>query len=96
MNSFLDKVFGDISGTYVSLMCCIGDRLDRVSFKQMDISKGFPPEEKYDLITTFDVIHDMTNPQAVLKSIHQALKPDGTYLWLEINSKDRLEDTLEQ
>jgi 2-polyprenyl-3-methyl-5-hydroxy-6-metoxy-1,4-benzoquinol methylase len=39
----------------------------------MDISKGFPPEEKYDLITTFDIIHDMTNPQAVLKSIHQAL-----------------------
>jgi hypothetical protein len=28
MNSFLEKVFGDISGTYVSLMCCIGDRLD--------------------------------------------------------------------
>jgi ubiquinone/menaquinone biosynthesis C-methylase UbiE len=65
---------------------------DRISFKQTDISKGFPPEEHYDLITTFDVIHDMTNPQAALRSIRQALKPDGTYLWLEINSKDRLED----
>ena len=65
---------------------------DRLSFKQMDISKGFPPEEKYDLITTFDVIHDMVNPHSALKSIRQALKPDGTYLWLEINSKDRLED----
>ena len=65
---------------------------DRISFKQTDVSKGFPPEEHYDLITTFDVIHDMTNPQAALKSIRQALKPDGTYLWLEINSKDRLED----
>ena len=65
---------------------------NRISFKQTDISKGFPPEEHYDLITTFDVIHDMTNPQAALRSIRQALKPDGTYLWLEINSKDRLED----
>ena len=37
---------------------------DRISFKQTDISKGFPPEEHYDLITTFDVIHDMTNPLA--------------------------------
>lgn len=65
---------------------------DRLSFRQMDISKGFPPEEKYDLITTFDVIHDMVDPRSALKSIRQALKPDGTYLWLEINSKERLED----
>ena len=36
MNSFLEKVFGDISGTYVSLMCCIGDRLDL--FKKLETS----------------------------------------------------------
>ena len=34
----------------------------------------------------------MVDPRSALKSIHQALKPDGTCLWLEINSKDRLED----
>jgi cyclopropane fatty-acyl-phospholipid synthase-like methyltransferase len=33
---------------------------DRISFKQTDISKGFPPEEHYDLITTFDVIPSST------------------------------------
>jgi hypothetical protein len=27
-NAFMDKVFGDVTGTYISLMCCIGDRLD--------------------------------------------------------------------
>jgi 2-polyprenyl-3-methyl-5-hydroxy-6-metoxy-1,4-benzoquinol methylase len=65
---------------------------DRLSFRQLDVSEGFPQEEKFDLITTFDVIHDMVDPRSALKSIHQALKPDGTCLWLEINSKDRLED----
>ena len=34
----------------------------------------------------------MVDPRSALKSIRQALKPDGTYLWLEINSKERLED----
>jgi hypothetical protein len=34
MNSFLDKVFEDISGPYVSLICCIGDRLDL--FKKLE------------------------------------------------------------
>ncbi len=34
MNSFLDKIFEDISGTYISLMCCIGDRLDL--FKKLE------------------------------------------------------------
>ena len=36
MNSFLEKVLGDISGTYVSLMCCIGDRLNL--FKKLETS----------------------------------------------------------
>jgi hypothetical protein len=34
-NAFLDKVFKDISGTYTSLMCCIGDRLDL--FKKLEV-----------------------------------------------------------
>ena len=34
MNTFLDRVFRDISGTYTSLMCCIGDRLNL--FKKLE------------------------------------------------------------
>jgi hypothetical protein len=34
-NAFLDRVFKDISGTYTSLMCCIGDRLDL--FKKLEV-----------------------------------------------------------
>ena len=63
---------------------------DRVTFIHHDASNGLP--EKFDLITTFDVIHDMVNPRGALKAIQQGLKPDGTYLTLEIRAADRLED----
>jgi 2-polyprenyl-3-methyl-5-hydroxy-6-metoxy-1,4-benzoquinol methylase len=63
---------------------------DRVRFEVRDVVQGIP--EQYDLITTFDVIHDMANPRGALKAIRQALKPDGSYLCLEINAADRRED----
>jgi SAM-dependent methyltransferase len=64
--------------------------VDRVSFKRLDVTNGF--SEQYDLITSFDVIHDMVNPRKALREICKALVPDGTYLLLEINSKDKLEE----
>ncbi|MHC4226670.1 MAG: class I SAM-dependent methyltransferase [Planctomycetota bacterium] len=63
---------------------------DRVSFRHLDVAEGLP--EQYDVITTFDVIHDMVNPRGALQAIRQALKPDGTYLLLEINCSDKLEE----
>lgn len=63
---------------------------DRVRFEQLDVTQGLPGQ--YDLITSFDVLHDMVNPRAALRAIRQALKPDGTYLLLEINSSDKLEE----
>lgn len=69
---------------------------DRVSFRALDSSHGIPEERHFDLITTFDVIHDLADPHSTLTSIKKALKPDGTYLWLEINSKDKIEDNFGQ
>lgn len=63
---------------------------DRVRFQETDVSKGLP--ESYDLITTFDVIHDAADPGRLLRTIRQALKPGGTYLNLEINCSDKVED----
>ena len=63
---------------------------NRVRFEQRDVIGGLP--EHYDLITTFDVIHDIANPQGALRSIRQSLLPDGTFLLLEINSSDKLEE----
>jgi hypothetical protein len=65
---------------------------DRVSFKQLDVVGGLP--EQYDVITTFDVVHDMANPRGALRAIREGLKPDGTYVMLEINSSDKLEENV--
>jgi 2-polyprenyl-3-methyl-5-hydroxy-6-metoxy-1,4-benzoquinol methylase len=39
---------------------------------------------RYDLITTFDAVHDQADPAAVLKGISDALKEDGLYLMQDI------------
>ncbi|HZA47259.1 MAG TPA: class I SAM-dependent methyltransferase [Rubrobacter sp.] len=41
-------------------------------------------ETRYDLITTFDAIHDQAKPAAVLKGIAAALRADGVYLMQDI------------
>lgn len=63
---------------------------DRVRFEQRDASTGLP--EQYDLITTFDVIHDMVNPRGALRAIREALKPDGVYFCVDLNSSEKLEE----
>jgi 2-polyprenyl-3-methyl-5-hydroxy-6-metoxy-1,4-benzoquinol methylase len=63
---------------------------NRVSFQHLDVSHGLP--EQYDVITTFDVVHDSADPRGLLRSIRQALRPDGRYVCLEINSSDKLEE----
>ena len=65
---------------------------DRIAFEAVDCTKL--PAERWDFITTFDVVHDSVDPVALLKSIRQALKPDGTYLMLEMNVSGNLEDNL--
>ncbi len=34
LNSFMDKIFNDLSGSYTTLLCIIGDRLDL--FKKLE------------------------------------------------------------
>jgi SAM-dependent methyltransferase len=63
---------------------------ERVRFEQRDVVEGLA--EQYNLIMTFDVIHDIVNPLAVLQGIRRALLPGGTYLLLEICCSDKLEE----
>ena len=65
---------------------------DRVRFEQRDASEGLP--EQYDVITAFDMLHDAVAPRALLRAIRHALRPDGTFLCLEFNCPDRLEDDI--
>lgn len=63
---------------------------DRITFRQIDAAKGLP--EQFDVITTFDVVHDSVDPLGLLRAIRQGLKPDGIYVCLDINCSDKLEE----
>src|SRR5438132_3177177 len=65
---------------------------DRVTFQQVDVSRGLPGS--YDVITTFDVIHDAPDPIGLLRTIRRALAPDGVYVCLDINCSDKLEENI--
>ncbi|HEX2173898.1 MAG TPA: methyltransferase domain-containing protein [Dehalococcoidia bacterium] len=63
---------------------------DRVRFQALDAAKGLP--ELYDIITTFDVVHDAVDPRGLLRAIRQGLRPDGRYVCGEVTCSERLED----
>jgi SAM-dependent methyltransferase len=59
---------------------------DRVRFEVRDVAAGV--DETFDVISTFDVVHDAVDPAALLGGIRGALARDGIYLMLEMNSAD--------
>jgi 2-polyprenyl-3-methyl-5-hydroxy-6-metoxy-1,4-benzoquinol methylase len=44
------------------------------------------PESSFDLVLTFDALHDMSHPQRAATRVRQALRPDGVWLVKEIRS----------
>ena len=52
-------------------------------------------EDRFDLVTTFDAIHDQAHPADVLRWIHRALRPGGVYLCADIAASSNLEDNRE-
>lgn len=66
---------------------------DRVRYEVCNATKGIPG--MYDLITTFDVVHDMPFPRPALKEIRRALTPDGTYFVQEINFSGDLQENID-
>jgi ubiquinone/menaquinone biosynthesis C-methylase UbiE len=53
-----------------------------------------PDDGRYDLITTFDVVHDTTDPAGLIAAISRAIKADGTWYLSDINSKPTFEENL--
>jgi Methyltransferase domain len=48
----------------------------------------------YDLVTMFDCLHDMGDPVGAARHMRSTLKPDGTWMIVEPNAGDRVEDNL--
>ncbi len=58
--------------------------LSNVEFLQA-AAHEIPGNRRYDLICSFDCIHDMVNPRSTLRAVHEALADDGVYVWSEPN-----------
>jgi len=63
---------------------------DRVKF-EVATAQNFSGEN-FDLVTTFDALHDMGDPVAAARRVREALSPDGTWLLVEPNASDQVED----
>ncbi len=65
-----------------------------VRFEVKDAAK-LDEKGRYDLITTFDAIHDQAKPAEVLKGIADALKNDGVYLMQDIAGSSHVHNNLD-
>ena len=52
------------------------------------------PGQQYDLVATFDCLHDMGDPLGAATHIRKALAPDGTWLIVEPYAHDTVESNL--
>ena len=57
--------------------------LSNVKFEVCDAAK-LPYRESFDLVFTFDAVHDQADPARVLANIRRALRPGGVYLMQDI------------
>ncbi|MFM7666104.1 MAG: class I SAM-dependent methyltransferase [Actinomycetota bacterium] len=51
-------------------------------------SEPLPTDNSIDFVCTFDCIHDMTHPAAVMQAIRGALRNDGVWLLVDIKAHD--------
>jgi ubiquinone/menaquinone biosynthesis C-methylase UbiE len=65
---------------------------DRTTF-EVAAAQDFPGTD-YDLVATFDCLHDMGDPAAAARHVREALAPDGTWLIVEPYAGDVVADNL--
>ncbi len=53
-----------------------------MTFEVADLAKQ--PDASYDVVSTFDVIHDMADPMAGLKSLRRVVKDDGIFVLMVV------------
>lgn len=68
--------------------------LRNAHFEAQDVDRIDEPES-YDLVTAFDVIHDLPHPGAALTAIARALRTGGTFLMVDIAASSHLHENLD-
>ncbi len=86
----------DFSDEGIAVARAAAERLGLANtrFEVKDVA-ALDKTEQYDLITAFDVIHDLAQPRTVVQAIHDALRPDGIFLMVEIAASSYLHENLD-
>jgi SAM-dependent methyltransferase len=59
--------------------------LSNARFEVLDIAT-WEADGEFDLVTAFDVIHDLARPAETLAAVHRALRSDGTFLMVDLKA----------
>ncbi len=68
--------------------------LGNLSFEVRDLT-GFDEKAGYDLVTSFDAVHDQKDPQGLLSGLYGALRSGGVYIMQDIGGSAHLENNLD-
>ncbi|WP_109259297.1 class I SAM-dependent methyltransferase [Hyphobacterium indicum] len=68
--------------------------LANVTFEVRDLT-GYCEPDRFDLIASFDAVHDQKDPAALVRGLRKSLKPGGVYLMQDIGGSARLENNLD-
>ena len=84
----------DMSNEGISRANDTAKDLDNVSYQVADAA-ALNQDPSFDLVTTFDAIHDQAKPKDALAGIFAMLRPGGSYLCVEPKASSVLEENLE-
>jgi 2-polyprenyl-3-methyl-5-hydroxy-6-metoxy-1,4-benzoquinol methylase len=83
----------DISESGIANARAMAAGVGNASFEVQDVAR-LETTTPFDLITAFDAIHDQADPAGVLRRIHAALAPGGTFLMLDVWASSELADNV--
>jgi SAM-dependent methyltransferase len=83
----------DVSAESLAVARARSEDIGNVEFTEYSVD-SIPIDPPFDLVTSFDVIHDLDDPEAALTRVRAALGEGGQYLMMEPNAGSRLEDNL--
>jgi 2-polyprenyl-3-methyl-5-hydroxy-6-metoxy-1,4-benzoquinol methylase len=84
----------DISEESLAVARSRSQDVENVTFTASAV-EAIAVDPPFDLVTAFDVIHDLVDPLAGMARIRESLAPDGQFLMMEPNVSSNLEDNLD-
>lgn len=71
--------------------------LANVRFEERDLTTfdREAPEDAFDLVLTFDAVHDQADPAAMLRGVRRTLRPGGVYLMQDIAASSHQHENID-